>query len=305
MPGIIKMDLKQSDIGLLIALDALLEEESVTDAARRLGISQPAMSAQLARLRSLFDDPLLSSSGRKLIPTVRALELKHPLRVLLAELDLLVRESAKFDPETTERTFSLIGTDFVHAVLSPALMKAFVEEAPKSRLALRAFDPPAVWQQLEQDDVDLALTTGMNLQEARQRPGLVEKFKVIQRKKHPRGMGPFTLDSFCAVEHILVSPEGGGFVGATDKVLAEKGRARRIVCSVPSFLLAPTLVAGSDLVALVPIRLAALHQDHVDQFDLPFPSPEFSVDLLWHPRRQNDPAHKWFRSLVARVASAV
>ncbi len=299
------MDLRQADIGLLIALDALLEDESVTAAARRLGISQPAMSAQLARLRALFNDPLLTSSGRKLIPTARALEIKQPLRLLLTDLDLLVRESAQFDPESTDRTFRLIGTDYVHSVLSTALLQAVAREAPKARLALLAFDPPAVWPQLEQDTADLALVTGMNLPEARQRPGLVEVFTVIQRKGHPRGLAPFTLDSFCAEVHILVSPEGGGFFGATDKILVETGRARRIACSVPSFLLAPTLVANSDRIALIPLRLAALHSGLVDQIDPPFPSPEFSVDLLWHPRRQNDPAHVWFRSLVARTTSAL
>ena len=299
------MDLRQSDIGLLIALDALLDEESVTAAAQTLGISQPAMSAQLARLRSLFNDPLLTTSGRKLVPTVRALEIRQPLRALLADLDLLVRESAQFDPRTTDRTFSLIATDYVHAVLSAPLLQTIAQEAPDARVALLAFDPPAIWSKLEQDDADLALATGINLPEARRRPGLVESFKVIQRKGHPRGDAPFTLDSFCAAEHVLVSPEGGGFFGATDKILAETGRSRRIASSVPSFLLAPTLVASSDLIALIPVRLAALYNDLVDQFDPPFTSPEFSADLLWHPRRQKDPAHIWFRSLVYRLVSTL
>lgn len=303
--GISQMDLKQSDIGLLIALDALLQEQSVTAAAQRLNISQPAMSAQLARLRMLFNDPLLAASGRKLVPTARALEIKQPLKAILSDLDLLVRESAQFDPKTTDRTFKLIATDYAHAVLSATLLQAFAEEAPNARVALLPFDPPAVWPQLEEDTTDLALVTGMNLQDARQRRGLVEEFTVIQRKEHPRGNAPFTLDTFCAAEHILISPEGGGFIGATDKILAASGRSRRIICSVPSFLLAPALVAKSDMIALVPVRLAALNTDQVDQFDPPFPSPDFAVDLLWHPRRQNDPAHVWFRSLVSRIASAL
>lgn len=297
------MDLKQSDIGLLIALDALLDAASVTGAAVALGISQPAMSAQLARLRTLFNDPLLMSSGRKLVPTARALEIKQPLRVLLADLDLLVRESVRFDPATTDRTFHLVATDYVHAVLSTAILQAFAQEAPNARLALLAFDPPDVWPQLEHDEADLTLATGMNLPEARRRPGLVEVFKVIQRKGHPRGAAPFTLDTFCAAEHILVSPEGAGFFGAADRVLADAGRSRRVACSVPSFLLAPELVAASDLIALVPVRMAALYGDRIDRFDPPFQSPGFSVDLLWHPRRQKDPAHIWLRTLIARIAA--
>jgi len=299
------MDIKQSEIGLLVALDALLEAESVTGAAHALGISQPAMSAQLSRLRTLFNDPLLAASGRKLVPTVRAMELKQPLRAHLASLDQLVHESMQFDPATSERTFRVIGTDYVHSVFSKPLLQNLATHAPCARVALLPFDPTTVWSQLEQDNADLALVTGMNLPEAKRRSGLVETFKVIQRKGHPRGTTEFNLDSFCAADHVLISPEGGGFLGATDKLLGKMGRSRRVTCSLPSFLPAPSIVAGSDMLAMMPTRLAALHAESVDQFDPPFPSPQFSVDLLWHPRRQKDPAHVWFRSLVAQIATSV
>lgn len=299
------MDLKQSEIGLLIALDALLEAQSVTGAAQTLGISQPAMSAQLSRLRALFNDPLLTSSGRKLVPTVRAIELRQPLRAQLANLDLLVRESAQFDPATTDRTFRIIGTDYVHAVLSAPLLSAVTEHAPKARVALLPFDPTEVWAQLEHDDADLAFALPMNLPDARRRSGFSEDFTIIQRKGHPRGTSAFTLDAFCAADHILISPEGGGFYGATDKTLAQMGRSRRISWSLPSFLLAPTVVAGSDLIAMIPNRIAALYREIVDQFDAPFASPQFNVDLMWHPRRQNDPAHMWLRALAAKITSLV
>ncbi len=297
------MDLKQSEISLLIALDALLAHEGVTPAAQQLGISQPAMSAQLARLRSLFNDPLLSASGRRLVPTARALEIKRPLRTLLAELDLLVRESAQFDPATTDKTFRVIGTDYVHGVLAPALFDAVARQAPGARLALLPFDPSTVWRHLEEDGADLVLGTGLALPQARRRAGLTEDFVVIQRKGHPRGTGPLSLEAFCAAEHVLVSPEGGGFVGATDKVLAGLGRRRRVACSIPSFLLAPALIARSDLIALVPGRLARLYSGLVDSAAPPFPSPTFSVDLYWHPRRHHDPAHLWLRSVAGNEAT--
>ena len=299
------MDINQSDIGLLIALDAVLDTQSVTQAAQRLGISQPAMSAQLGRLRKLFNDPLLTPSGRKLIPTVRALEIKDPLRQLLADLDLLVRETAQFDPHQTDRTFRVIATDYSHAILSAPLMEVLAQEAPQARVALLAFDPASLWLRLERDEADLAMVTGMNVPEARQRSGLKESFQVIQRKNHPRGQKAFTVTSFCAAEHVLVSPEGGGFVGAADAILADLGQSRKIACSVPSFLLAPKLVANSDLIALIPARLAAQHRDDLDVYDTPFPSPSFTADLLWHPRRQKDPAHIWFRSLVAKILATV
>ena len=106
-----------------------------------------------------------------------------------------------------------------------------------------------------------------------------------------------------ARHHVLISPEGGEFLGAADKLLAQLGRNRRIACSLPSFLFAPSVVANSDLIAMLPTRLASYHAGFLDVFDPPLPSPEFTVDLLWHPRRQKDPAHMWFRSRVARIAS--
>ncbi|MEO1092105.1 MAG: LysR family transcriptional regulator [Pseudomonadota bacterium] len=302
--GIIHVDLRQTELGLLIALDALLEHASVTAAARQLGISQPAMSAQLARLRRLFGDPLLTPSGRRLIPTTRALALRAPLRQRLRDLDALVRESAHFDPRTTERTFRLIGTDYVQAVIAPRLVVALATTAPAARLALLPFDPPAVWRTLEDDVADAALVTGATPPDARVRTGLHEDFVAIQRPGHPRGSLALTLDAFCAAEHVLVSPEGGGFTGAADRVLENMGRSRRVACSVPSFLLAPALVAASDLVCLLPRRLAVLHHGQVERYELPFPSPRFTVDLVWHPRRQNDPAHIWFRRIVADIVRA-
>ncbi|MEO0360948.1 MAG: LysR family transcriptional regulator, partial [Pseudomonadota bacterium] len=130
------MDLSQSDLGLLLALDALFEEEAVTPAAKRLGISQPAMSAQLARLRRLFDDPLLIPSGRRMVLTERARAIREPLRRHLSDLDALVREAARFDPATTDATFRVMGTDYVHAAMGPALSRRLAARAPGARLAL-------------------------------------------------------------------------------------------------------------------------------------------------------------------------
>lgn len=140
----------------------------------------------------------------------------------------------------------------------------------------------------------------MTLPDAWRRPGLTKRFSVFQRKGHPRGSTPFTLDGVCAAEHFVVSPEDGGIVGATDRLLAKPGRTRQVACSLPSFLLAPALVASSDLVSMIPARLAILHGALIRCFDPPFPSPQFSVDILWHTRRRNDPAHVWIRTLLSR-----
>jgi len=298
MARITVMDLKQADIGLLVGLSALLETQSVTQAAQALNLSQPAMSAQLARLRDLFGDPLLVASGRRLVPTTRAEALKEPLRKLLGDLDALIKEGSAFDAATTTATFRLIGTDYVHGVVAPTLAKTLATAAPHSRLALLPLDPPTVWAALEADKADAALITGMTFADAKRRPGLDEDFLVIQRKGHLRGTGPLSLDAFCAVEHVLVSPEGGGFTGAIDRRLEAMGRRRRVACSVPGFFLVPALIASSDYLCVLPRRIATQHALSLDWAELPFTSPTFRIDLVWHPRRQHDPSHIWFRNSV-------
>lgn len=299
------MDMKQGDLGLLMALDALLEHESVSVAAGRLGISQPAMSAQLKRLRYLFNDPLLTPSGRHLVATSRARALQGDLRRHLQDLDALVRENNAFDAATTRKTFGLIATDYVHAIVANRLEERVRASAPMARLAFLPFEPRSMWDAMEGDAADLALVTGMNLPDARSRTALTETFCVIMRSGHPLGDRDLTLETFCAARHILISPEGGGFVGAVDKALSRLGARRHVSVSLPSFLLAPALVAQSDALCVVPGRLASLYRETTVSRPLPFDVPGFKVDMLWHPRRHNDPAHIWFRTEIADLVKAL
>ncbi|MEM9332214.1 MAG: LysR family transcriptional regulator [Pseudomonadota bacterium] len=295
------MDIKQRELGLLLALDALLEKQSVSAAAEQLGISQPAMSSQLRRLRDLFKDPLLTPSGRHLVVTSRALALKEDLRKHLQSLDTLVRSNRTFDPSTSRLTFRLVATDYAHSILGPALAGLLASHAPNCRLAYLPFEPKTLWQRMVADDVDLAFATGMNLQEAKMRPGIEESFCVILRKDHPLAGKQMTLERFCSAEHILVSPEGGGFVGMTDRILGEMGLRRKVAVSLPSFLMAPHLVAQSDYLCLLPRRLAKLYKNEIDIVKPPIETATFKVDLLWHSRRQHDPSHIWFRDQVAQI----
>ncbi len=305
MLGIKNLDIKQRDLGLLLALDALLERESVSAAAEQLGISQPAMSSQLRRLRELFNDPLLTPSGRRLVATPRALAVKDDLRQHLQKMDSLVRSNRHFDPGTSRTTFRMVATDYAHAILGPALADLLATRAPNCRLATLPFDPKTLWQRMVADDVDLAFVTGMKLPEAKMRSGIEESFCVVLRKGHPLGNRPMSLEDFCKAEHILVSPEGGGFIGMTDRILGEMGLRRRVAVSLPSFLMAPNLVARTNYVCLLPRRLAALYGHEVDVVEPPLATATFKVDLLWHARRQHDPSHIWFRDQVAQLLGAL
>ena len=302
MRVIISLDLKQGDIGLLLALDALLETCSVTKAAGQIGISQPAMSAQLARLRALFGDSLLVPSGRQMVLTARAMEIQDELHALLQKLDGLVKAGRPFDPAQTSATFKLLATDYAHAVIGVRLLARMAEQAPKARLALLPFFPAEVWPSLETNRADIALVTGIRPPEAHTSTGFSEDFVTVVRSGYPNTSNMTTLDGFCRAAHLLVSPQGGGFEGAVDKELAALHRRRRVACSVPSFLLAPALVAASDHACVLPRRIASAHGHGLKAVELPFPSPTFTIDLFWHPRRQNDPAHVWFRNLVLETA---
>lgn len=293
------MDLRRADFGLLVSLDALLAERSVTAAAKRLGISQPALSAQLARLRDLFHDDLLVGNAHGMVPTPRAEEMQGSLNSLLKDLTSLVSSDASFDPAQADRTFRVGGTDLIHAILMPRLLKSLSETASGVRLAALPFVSSDTAHQMERGALDLAVTTQAS---APQRfPALKlldEDFRVIWRDGHPGIGDAMTLKKFCAHPHLLVSPEGGGFHGIIDDALKTQGLQRNVVASLPSFLLAPAAVRCSDYLAVVPTRLAALDVTGLNSASVPVTTPGFSLYLSWHPRMKNDPGHRWLRHLI-------
>jgi DNA-binding transcriptional LysR family regulator len=230
------MDLRRTDMGLLVALDALLSECSVTRAARKLHISQPALSAQLAKLRRLFDDSLLVGNAHGMIPTPRAVELQEPLHLLLGDLQALVMTQSKFDPATAERTFSITATDYVHATVIRPLISVLREIAPGVRIAALPFNKEAVRDQLKDGTADLCITSEfLTPPDFPARKLLHERFVLILSKSHPSARKRMTLDLFCALDHVLSSPEGGGFRGIVDGVLDSLGRSRKVVGSLTAF----------------------------------------------------------------------
>jgi len=295
-------DIRTLDLNLLRALDALLDERSVTRAAARLGLTQPAVSGALARLREAFGDPLFVRTQRGVLPTPRAQALAGPLRRLLADAEALVRP-AEFDPATAEMLLRLAATDYAERTLVAPFLAALRAEAPRARLAVRPLEEAHVLAQMERGDFDLAL---MRLEAAP--PALYalrlldERYVCALRADHPDAAGPLSLDRFCALDHALVSLAGGGFRGPTDTALAALGRRRRVAVSVPSFLALPALLRASDLVAAVPERLLR-GVSGVALLPLPLDVPGFTMIAAWHERTHHDPAHRWARTLLAAVAA--
>jgi DNA-binding transcriptional LysR family regulator len=300
-----------ADLSLMPGLEALLDEANVTRAAARLNLSQPAMSAQLARLRLLFDDPLLApaSKGRGMVLTPRAMALRDGLRAALAGLEALVEPEPAFDPAVSERLFRIVANDNAARTAGVALAaQVKAAGAPHVRVALLTPNARPLVERLESGEADLAIGSTVSLPGGE---GLMQKllyedgFRTAQRKGHPRGQGPFDLDAYCALEHVIVSAEGGGFSGSVDRVLAELGRRRRVSVSVQAYLLAPAVIAATDLVGTLPGRFLEAQGDQLEIFDTPLDLPPFRMAALWHARMQEDPAHVWLRGqLAAAVAGS-
>jgi DNA-binding transcriptional LysR family regulator len=299
------MQLNRLDLNLLTSLDVLLVERNVTRAAARLNLSQPALSSQLRQLRSLFDDPLLVPSGpRGMLPTPRALALQEPLRNHLAQLVALVAEQKGFEPATATRTWRISASDAVHSVIIPGLLRRLREEAPGCRLAL--LQPPLhlLPELLSSNEIDLALASSPSMPEQLKHRELYrEAFVCVLRKDHPAAAAPLDLDRFCAMSHLLTSTSGGKFEGIVDETLAALGRSRRVVLSVPSFLLVPSLLATSDLIATVPRHVAATWRDRVALVAPPCEIMQFSMEMGWHPRNHADPALRWLRGRILDTAA--
>jgi len=297
------MDIRNVDLNLLVALDALLAERSVSRAAVRLHLSQPAASALLARLRELFGDPLLLRSARGMLPTPRALELLGPVRRVLDEIDAIVQPRAAFDAARAVHTFTLSASDYVEYTLLPQLVDYLEHKAPGVRLEVRPLDLQSVARQMESGDVDLCVTGLQNAAAGLHvRPLYAERIVSVVRRDHPGIGARLTLDKFCSLEHIQVSVRGSGFSARIDEALAVLGRKRRARLAVPHFLLIPEIVVRSDMISALPERLARGYANRLRILEPPLDLAGFTVGEIWHERNQRDPAQQWLRDVLLQLS---
>ncbi|MBK9037350.1 MAG: LysR family transcriptional regulator [Myxococcales bacterium] len=298
-------ELAAVDLNLLRALDALLAERHVTRAAARLGLTQSAASHALARLRAQLGDPLLVRGPRgALVPTARAEALAPVVARALGELALVWR-GVEFDPATTARTFHVGAGDFAELVLLPALVARLAKVAPRIDLFVRPV-PDDIGGAMAAGEVDVVLAPARPRDltgGCYQRHLFDETFTCAMRADHPAARARLTLDRFCALDHLLIAPRGtaGGFV---DGALAALGRQRRVAVAVPHFLVAPLVLAATDLIATIPRRVAAAFEPGVALALRPPPLEVagFGVHVLWHERTATDPAQAWLREQIVAVA---
>ncbi len=296
-----RMDIKL-DLGLLVTLEVLLAERNVTRAARRLNLSQPALSARLARLRDVLGDPLLIPAQRGMVLTQRALELQQPLHEALEGVRRVVGEQTPPDPATMQATLVIAASDYVQYALLARFSVALRAEAPMVRIAWRALDVLALSTQLERGEVDLALATPEHAPAAmRQRRLYDEDYAVVARQGHPALQDGLDLDVFCTLDHVVVSPQGGGFAGPADAALEAVGRRRTVALSTSGFLIVPEVVSQSDMIALIPRRIAEGWSDRVQVFKSPLTLPGFIISSIWHERTTHHSAQRWLRERLAAL----
>lgn len=303
-PTIHWMDTKRLDLNLLVTLEVLLAEQNVTRAARRLHLSQPAVSAQLARLRDLFGDPLLIPAQRGMTSTAKADELLAPLRSALDQARAMVGRHGHFDPAQARLTVAIACTDYLQAALAQPLLLELRRRSPGIRVALRNLDMPQLAMQMARGEVDLALMTPGDAPAGLHRHRLFEeRYVLIGRKGHPRLRRKLTATQFARLEHVVVSLRGGDFSTPVDDMLAALGVRRNVVLSAASFLFVPDMVAHSDLVALVPRRLVQDRADELRVVECPIPVQRFEVGMLWHDRNDGHAGQRWVREVLGTMVS--
>lgn len=302
------MNLRKFDLNLLVILDTLLSERSVTQASKHLYITQPAVSNALRRLRIAFNDLLLIRGKSHMELTVRAKSLIKPVRDALSTIDHAMSGDIVFNPSIAEFTLHMAATEYVSFMLLPALMKEIRKAAPRVRFAISDIESHDCLEPLRRGMVDLIVAFVSDPVGELHRQVLLRDTWVYLVSRDCYGSNArLTRKRFLASGHIAMKSQTGGSGFYVDTLRAEWGLERNIVMSIPHFLAIPRLVSTTDLVMAVPHKLALTL---VDQYPLrivkpPVSVPEFTISMLWHQRTEADPGQRWIRNTLARVAKSL
>ena len=299
------MNLHGIDLNLLVAFDALMAERNVTRAGARIGRTQPAMSAALARLRGLLKDELFVRGPTGLQPTPRAVELAEPLGRALAQIQRTLDFTQEFDPRSSSHTFSVGLAEHAAFVVLPRLIECLSESAPGITLRVRNFTgrDEAVTM-LDVGEIDIAIGVPPTVPAGRilVRPFFEEQFVSIVRRGHP-GVGErLDLRTFLSLSHLLVSPENERF-GVVDAALAKLGHKRRLALTLPQLYAAPMLIAQSDMISTVMAGVVAAsgYAKQLRIFDPPVALDAVPYVIFWHRRNDTHPAQRWLRDCIASL----
>lgn len=310
------MDLGKVDLNQLVHLDALLRERNVTRAANHLGITQPAMSNSLKRLRQLFEDPLLVRTSEGMAPTELALQIRPAIRDILFNIEKVIQPARDFDLHSS-RVFRIMASDYAESTLIPDVLSAVRKQAPN--ITLDMLTPSDVtFEDVEQGRVDMAINRFDTIPQSFHQKALwTDTFSCLMSAQNPL-VNDFTLENYLAASHIWVSKTGFGVgvgvnpedvqrLGWVDEALVKLGAKRNISVFTRHYQVAMLLAKQHDLVATLPSRVARLKSESAQLVlkEPPFNIPPIELTMAWSPLLHHNPGHRWLRKLIADVADSL
>lgn len=291
-------NLRQLDLNLLIALDVLIAQASVTKAAERLDMSQSAMSHALKRLRTILNDDILIRTSNQMEVTPYACEISDHIRQILIEIQLTLLEKEAFNPATAQETFRIAASDYVEATIGIHLVQQLTTQAPGIRIRISNLDKGTVMDALDDNRIDLVINAKLALKSWHVEHSLYrEEFVCVVRSDD--SLTELSLEDYLRRSHLLVSMRDD-FQGAGDEILEQQQQSRQVIWSTSHFMAVPFLLANSDCVALLPRRMA---QQCALLMDLKLLSPPieikgFTVSMIWHQCNTKRPQHQWLRERI-------
>ncbi len=297
------MDIRSLDLNLLVVFDAMLHHQSVSKAAEAIKLSQPAMSAAISRLRTLFDDPLFVRTKAGMEPTPKAKALSTSVRLVVQTIQTDILLPKKFTPTNSDRTFTLVTPDIAEVNFLPRLIAELAHQSPLINLKTLAMPREAAADSLASGEAEMAIGYFPDLHKAGffQQKLISSSHVCLLRKKHPIVGEKITSTQFMQAPHAVVRPDGREHV--FEQFLQSKNIKRRVVVELSHFMSLLPIIETSDLIATVPKDLADFFVKHGDVRYIPTPmkSPVIDVHLFWHQRFQKDPAHIWLRQVIHRL----
>ena len=288
------------DLNLLVVFDALMTEQHLTRAAQKIGLSQPATSNALSRLRSLFNDDLFIKTSKGMTPTPRAIELAASIHQSLLQVQTAIYSEPEFIPQKSDRVFRLGMDDYSELVFLPKLLAQMQILAPKVKIQVRSTNWMRSPKLLDADEIDLAVGHCPQFQPWHTKQLLYEEYFVcVASAKRFKNRKAIAIDEYVAATHLLVSPKED-MVGLVDEALAQQNLSRNVAMSVPNFLIVPFILVNTNFIATLPAHLVTTFVEVWQLYacPLPFQMNGFSVDLLWHNKNDREAGHVWLRNLM-------
>ena len=297
------MDIRNVDLNLLVIFDAMARHRSVNKAGEAVGLSQPATSAALARLRVIFDDALFVRTGSRMEPTPRSLELAPAIHRVVETINTEILQPAAFDPASARRSFTILTPDIGEVAFIPGVLRRLRQEAPDVHLRALAMPRDAAAQALESGVAELAVGFFPDLQKAGFfQQGLFKTSYACIACARNKGVGTrMTMKQYLSAHHVVVRPDGREHM--LDAFLRDKGWERRVTLDLSHFMSLLAILPGSDLVATVPQDIETVLTRHIaiKHIELPFKPPQIEVQQFWHRRMQHDAGNRWLRGVFHAV----